>query len=46
MALAMIVKRDRAVATVMEAMPVLDDDGGTMMMMPVVRLDHHIGLNG
>ena len=40
---AVIIEGDRAVTTVMEAMPVFDHDGGTMMM-PVVRLDDHISL--
>ncbi|WP_434721346.1 hypothetical protein [Mesorhizobium sp. RIZ17] len=40
MPLAVIIEGDRAVATVMETMPILNDNGCAMVMMPVMRLDH------
>jgi hypothetical protein len=45
MALAMIIESDGTVAAVMESVSVLDDDGGTTVMMPVMmRPDDHISL--
>ncbi|CDX45317.1 hypothetical protein MPLSOD_90073 [Mesorhizobium sp. SOD10] len=46
MAPAVIIERHRTVASVMETMSVFDHDRGTVMMMPVVRFDHHISFGG
>ncbi|MBZ9711547.1 hypothetical protein LB543_33225 [Mesorhizobium sp. ESP7-2] len=42
MASAVIVEFNPAVVAVMHAVPIVDNDGGTVMMMPVMHPDHHI----